>query len=80
MHVTLMWDVVENGNYIPTNKEGAKISRSSWNEKQKTRYHINSKARYFSRCKSSKEMWDTLALAYEGTSYVIHSKISMLVH
>ncbi|RDY02203.1 hypothetical protein CR513_14364, partial [Mucuna pruriens] len=27
-----MWDVVENDNYIPTNKEGAEIQRSSWNE------------------------------------------------
>ncbi|RDY11664.1 hypothetical protein CR513_03654, partial [Mucuna pruriens] len=30
--------------------------------------------------KSSKEMWDTLALAYEGTSHVKDSKISILVH
>ncbi|RDX96174.1 hypothetical protein CR513_21202, partial [Mucuna pruriens] len=30
--------------------------------------------------KSSKKMWDILALAYEGTSYLKHSKISMLVH
>ncbi|RDX83021.1 hypothetical protein CR513_36111, partial [Mucuna pruriens] len=31
-------------------------------------------------CKSSKEMWDTLALAYKETSQVRDSKISMLVH
>ncbi|RDX76690.1 hypothetical protein CR513_43302, partial [Mucuna pruriens] len=31
-------------------------------------------------CKLSKEMWDTLALAYEGTSQIRDSDISMLVH
>ncbi|RDX86691.1 hypothetical protein CR513_31955, partial [Mucuna pruriens] len=31
-------------------------------------------------CKSSKEIWDTLALAYKGTSQVRDSKISMIVH
>ncbi|RDX80084.1 hypothetical protein CR513_39404, partial [Mucuna pruriens] len=64
-----MWDVVENGNYIPTNKEGLKIPRSSWNEEQKTRYILNSKVRNFlmstliepefekvHNCKSSKEI------------------------
>ncbi|RDX66932.1 hypothetical protein CR513_54251, partial [Mucuna pruriens] len=63
-----MWDVVENKNYIPTNKERVEISR----------YLLKSKARNFlmcalteskyekvHSCKSSKEMWDTLALAYE---------------
>ncbi|RDX73325.1 hypothetical protein CR513_47099, partial [Mucuna pruriens] len=34
---TDMWDIVENGNYIPTDKEGAKLPRSSWNDKQKIR-------------------------------------------
>ncbi|RDX80228.1 hypothetical protein CR513_39250, partial [Mucuna pruriens] len=33
--------VIENDNYIPTNKEGAKISRSSLNEKHKTRQHYD---------------------------------------
>ncbi|RDX92408.1 hypothetical protein CR513_25495, partial [Mucuna pruriens] len=31
-------------------------------------------------CKLSKDMWDTLALTYEGTSHVKDSKNSMLVH
>ncbi|RDX96788.1 hypothetical protein CR513_20521, partial [Mucuna pruriens] len=68
-----IWDVVENDNYIPANKEGAKIPKSS--------YLINSKAKIFlmcsltkskyekvHNCKLSKEMWDILALAYECTS------------
>ncbi|RDX64834.1 hypothetical protein CR513_56560, partial [Mucuna pruriens] len=88
-----MWDIVENDNYIPTNKEGAEIPRSLWNKEQKTRYLLNSKARNFlmctlteseyekvHNCKSSKEIWDTFALAYEGMSQVRNSKISMLVH
>ncbi|RDY04539.1 hypothetical protein CR513_11724, partial [Mucuna pruriens] len=79
----VIWDVVENGNYIPTNKEGAKIPRSSWKEEQKTRYLLNSKAINFlmstlteseyekvHSCKSSKEMWDTLALAYKDNETI----------
>ncbi|RDX64510.1 hypothetical protein CR513_56930, partial [Mucuna pruriens] len=31
-------------------------------------------------CNSSKEIWDTLVLAYEGTCHVRDSKISMLVY
>ncbi|RDX99450.1 hypothetical protein CR513_17501, partial [Mucuna pruriens] len=73
-----MWDIVENGQYIPTDKDEAEIPRSSWNDQQKTTYLLNSKARNFLMCafteakyekvhsyKSSKEIWDTLALAYE---------------
>ncbi|RDX88302.1 hypothetical protein CR513_30126, partial [Mucuna pruriens] len=69
-------DVVENGNYISSNKEGAEIPRSSWNEQKKKRYLLNSKVinslmcalmelKYekFHSCKLSKEIWDTLALA-----------------
>ncbi|RDY03343.1 hypothetical protein CR513_13081, partial [Mucuna pruriens] len=71
-------DIVENENYIPTNKEGVEIPRSSWKEEQKAMYFINSKAINFfmcalieseyekiHSCKSSKEMWNTLALTYE---------------
>ncbi|RDX77110.1 hypothetical protein CR513_42814, partial [Mucuna pruriens] len=69
---------IGNGNYIPTNKGRVEILRSSWNKEQKTRYLLNSKVRNFPMCaltkaeykkvhscNSSKEMWDTLALAYE---------------
>ena len=31
-------------------------------------------------CETAKEMWDTLAMAHEGTSQVKESKISILVH
>ncbi|RDX90568.1 hypothetical protein CR513_27553, partial [Mucuna pruriens] len=63
-----MWDVVENGQYIPTNKDEAEIPKSSWNnDKKKNKVHSY---------KSSKEMWDTLALAYEGMLQVKDSKIN----
>ncbi|RDX88612.1 hypothetical protein CR513_29776, partial [Mucuna pruriens] len=45
-----MWEVVENDNYIPTNKEGVEIPRSLWKEEQKTMYLLNSKARNFLMC------------------------------
>ncbi|RDX74442.1 hypothetical protein CR513_45814, partial [Mucuna pruriens] len=79
-----MWDVVENDNYIPTNKEGAKTPRSSWNGEQKTRNFLmyaltKSKYEEVYNSKLSEEMWDTLALAYEGMSQVRDYTISMLV-
>ncbi|RDX89151.1 hypothetical protein CR513_29159, partial [Mucuna pruriens] len=73
-----MWDIMGNDNYIPINKKGAKIPISSWNEEQKTRCLLNSRARNLlmcaltkieykkaHSCKSLKEMWDTLTLAYK---------------
>ncbi|RDX81483.1 hypothetical protein CR513_37842, partial [Mucuna pruriens] len=45
-----MWDVVENCNYILTNKEG--------NEEQKTRYLLNLKARNFIKCASTKSEYE----------------------
>ncbi|RDX82448.1 hypothetical protein CR513_36760, partial [Mucuna pruriens] len=33
-----MWDIFENDNYIPTNKEGVEIPRSMWNKENKTRW------------------------------------------
>ncbi|RDX91271.1 hypothetical protein CR513_26787, partial [Mucuna pruriens] len=45
-----MHDVVENGKYIPTKDDGTKIPKSSWNEDQKTKYLLNSKARNFLIC------------------------------
>ncbi|RDX94970.1 hypothetical protein CR513_22581, partial [Mucuna pruriens] len=42
-----MWDIVENGNYIPTKEDETEIPRSSRNEDQKIRYLLNSNARKF---------------------------------
>ncbi|RDX64047.1 hypothetical protein CR513_57444, partial [Mucuna pruriens] len=55
-------NVVENGRYIPTKEDGMEIPRSAWNEDKK-----NKKVHNY---KSSKEMWDTLTLTYEGMSQV----------
>ncbi|RDX71115.1 hypothetical protein CR513_49580, partial [Mucuna pruriens] len=45
---------VENGNYIPTIKEGVEMPRSLWNEEHKIRYLLNSKARNFLMCALTK--------------------------
>ncbi|RDX82242.1 hypothetical protein CR513_37002, partial [Mucuna pruriens] len=58
-----------------------KCAKSSWNEDQKLRYPLKSKAINYLMCdltkanyekvhsyKSSKEMWDSLTLACKGTS------------
>ncbi|RDX95794.1 hypothetical protein CR513_21637, partial [Mucuna pruriens] len=73
-----MWDVIDNGNYIPTNKNEQKVLREMNNRRQ--RLETFSQYEKVHSCKSSKKMWDTLALAYEGTSQVRDFKISMLVH
>ena len=79
MHVD-MWDVVENGDHIPINELGMELPRNQWSEEGKLRYLFNSKARNALMCalsqeeyakvhgfKSAKQMWDTLALTYEGS-------------
>ncbi|RDX75986.1 hypothetical protein CR513_44068, partial [Mucuna pruriens] len=73
-------DIVENGDYIPQQEDETDLPRSLWNEEQKMMYLLNSKTRNFMMCalteveyekvynyESSKEMWDTLTFAYEGT-------------
>ncbi|RDY06488.1 hypothetical protein CR513_09517, partial [Mucuna pruriens] len=43
-----MWDIVENGEYIPTNKDGTEIPKSSWNndkKKQENMGHFSSSLR-----------------------------------
>ena len=88
-----MWDIIENGQYVPTDDTGEKIPKERWSNDQKAKVQLNSKAKFFlscalSRseydkvhgCETAKEMWDTLAMAHEGTSQVKESKISILVH
>ena len=90
MHVD-MWDVVENGDYIPINELGMELPRNQWSEEGKLRYLLNSKARNALMCalsqeeyakvhsfKSAKQMWDTLALTYEGSEHVKRNKLSLL--
>ncbi|KAL2327520.1 hypothetical protein Fmac_020947 [Flemingia macrophylla] len=78
-----MWEVVEEGDYVPVNEMGDIIPKASWTDYQRQRYLLNSKARNAIMCaltedeytkvhsfKSAKQMWDTLALTYEGSTEV----------
>ncbi|RDX82208.1 hypothetical protein CR513_37015, partial [Mucuna pruriens] len=76
-----MWDIVENRNYIPKKEDQNYLPIALWNDEQRTKYLLNSKARNFiikyekvNNCKSSKKIWDTLALAYKDF------KIYIFVH
>ncbi|KAL2327558.1 hypothetical protein Fmac_020985 [Flemingia macrophylla] len=86
-----MWEVVEEGDYVPVDKTGEMIPKSAWTDSQRQRYLLNSKARNAIMCaltedeytkvhsfKSAKQMWDTLALTYEGSTEVKHNKLSLL--
>nr|KYP72938.1 hypothetical protein KK1_005543 [Cajanus cajan] len=86
-----IWDVVEQGDYIPLDEAGKEIPKARWNEEQKQRFVLNSKARNALMCalfeekytkvhsfKSAKQMWDTLALTYEGSLEVKCNKLSLL--
>ena len=88
-----LWDVVETGYTAPVNDAGQPVPRAQWTADQRTRFQLNSKARHYlmcaitkseydkvHSCTTAKEMWDTLALAHEGSSQVRESKISILVH
>ncbi|RDX75787.1 hypothetical protein CR513_44302, partial [Mucuna pruriens] len=42
-----MYDIIENGSYIPHKEDETILPRSSWNEDQKMKCLLNSKARNF---------------------------------
>nr|KYP47489.1 hypothetical protein KK1_030886 [Cajanus cajan] len=86
-----MWDIVEQGNYILLDQASNEKPKEQWTEEQKERFRLNSKARNALMCalseeeytkvhsfRSSKQMWDTLALTYEGSLEVKRYKLSLL--
>nr|KYP62146.1 hypothetical protein KK1_016671 [Cajanus cajan] len=86
-----MWDVVEQGNYIPLDQVGREIPKAYWSEEQKQRFVLNSKVRNALMCalskeeytkvhsfKSAKQIWNTLALTYEGSLEVKCNRLSLL--
>ncbi|XP_020205582.1 uncharacterized protein LOC109790771 [Cajanus cajan] len=88
-----MWKVVEQGDYIPHDNVGRGIPKGRWNENQKQRFILNSKARNALMCaltkeeytkvhsfRSAKQIWDTLAITYEGSIEVKCNKLSLLVY
>ena len=90
IHINL-WGIVENDNYIPYDDELNEIPRIQCMEEQKLRFLLNSKTRNIMlyalleeeytkvhSFKSAKQMWDTLAITYDGTSQVMMNKLSLL--
>ncbi|KAL2319300.1 hypothetical protein Fmac_028269 [Flemingia macrophylla] len=86
-----MWEIVEEVDYVPIDETGEMIPKSAWTDNQRQRYLLNSKARNAIMCaltedeytkvhsfKSAKQMWDTVALAYEGSIEVKRNKLSLL--
>ena len=80
IHIDLR-DFVEHDNYIPLDDQLNEVPKTSWIDAQRQRFLLNSKARNALLCalskeeytkvhnyKSAKQMWDTLALTYEGSS------------
>ncbi|RDY14805.1 hypothetical protein CR513_00057, partial [Mucuna pruriens] len=67
-----MWDIIENGNYIPTNKEGERFQdlRRMKNKRQEYKKGHSYKL--------SKEMWNTLALSYEDKTYDNYDHITKI--
>ena len=85
-----MLDVVENGNNIPYYDNLNEPPRGRWNDEQKQRHLLNSKAMNSTMCplseeeytkvhsfKSTKEIWDTLIISYEGFTKVKPNKIGL---
>ena len=81
---------MENGDYISYDDQLNEIPRGQWAKEQKLRFLLNSKARNVMLCalskeeyikvhsfKSSKQMWDTLVVTYEGTSQVKRNKLNL---
>ncbi|KAH9716801.1 hypothetical protein KPL71_021583 [Citrus sinensis] len=88
-----IWEVVCDGPFLPLTKNefGEDIPKPSreWNELEKRKASLNSKAmnalfcaldkkefHQVSSCESANEIWDKLEVVYEGTNQVKESKIS----
>ena len=54
IHIDL-WDVVENGDYVPYDNQANEIPRGQWMEEQKLRFQLNSKAQKVMLCVLSEE-------------------------
>ncbi|KAH9767789.1 hypothetical protein KPL71_011399 [Citrus sinensis] len=88
-----IWEIVNDGPFMPLTKNevGEDIPKSSrdWNEFEKRKASLNSKAmnalfcaldkkefHRVSSCESANEIWHKLEVVYEGTNQVKESKIS----
>ena len=89
-----IWEAIEQGPYVPSIVAGSATiekPRADWTEEERRLVQYNLKAKniitsalgideYFrvSNCKSAKDMWDTLQVTHEGTTYVKRSRINTL--
>ncbi|XP_057418480.1 uncharacterized protein LOC130712678 [Lotus japonicus] len=87
-----LWDIIENGNIIHKDDVGEPIKKDQLTEAQRKDYQLNARAKLFLLCALSKsqldkvdglattkEVWEALGLAYEGTANVRQAKVSLLV-
>ncbi|GAV74029.1 DUF4219 domain-containing protein/UBN2 domain-containing protein [Cephalotus follicularis] len=90
-----LWNIIVNGPRVPTRVvEGVESikPKNEYNDNDFRMIQLNSKAKHvlfcavgqnefnrISSCYSAKQIWDLLAITYEGTNQVKESKISMLV-
>ena len=85
-----MWTVITDGDFVPKTKEGTIKEKSTWSTEEKAQVLLNSKARLFlscaltmeesegvDECNNAKEVWDTLRVHHEGTSYVKETRIDI---
>jgi len=91
-----IWEAIEIGPYIPTMVAGnitIEKPREQCSEEEKKLVQYNLKAKniitsalgmdeYFrvSNCKNTKDMWDTIQVTHERTTYVKRSRINTLTH
>ncbi|GMJ10788.1 hypothetical protein HRI_004748000 [Hibiscus trionum] len=90
----LLWDVIEDGPSIPMKQEGDRKvpkAKQEMTDEEKKKLQVNEKALHMlfcalepdmyskiSSCTSTKEVWDTLEITYEGTNDVQVTKIGLL--
>ncbi|XP_057444269.1 uncharacterized protein LOC130736454 [Lotus japonicus] len=87
-----LWDIIENGNIVHKDDVGEPIKKDQLTEAQRKEYQLNARAKLFLLCAlrksqldkvdglaTAKEVWDALGLAYEGTTNVRQTKVSLLV-
>ena len=88
-----IWQVIELGDNQILSTDGGQKSVNAMTKEEKEKIQFNDTAKLYlicalsrkeydkvSGCSTAKQIWDTLAVAHEGTSQVKEAKISMLVH
>ncbi|MQL68246.1 hypothetical protein Taro_000507 [Colocasia esculenta] len=81
-----IWSIVEEGDLLVTNE------KAQWTDDDRKKISLNCKAKIIlccalskkefnkiSACKTTKDMWETLKLTYEGTDKVKETRIDILV-